>query len=75
MVKAVFLDFYNTLVRFWPPLDEIQHAACDEFGLKVSNQGILKGYSVADEFMSSENAKQPLTVRTPGGTQPVFCRV
>ena len=65
MVKAVFLDFYNTLVRFWPPLDEIQHAACDEFGLKVSNQGILKGYSVADEFMSSENAKQPLAVRTP----------
>ena len=24
MIKAVSFDFYNTLVRFWPPLEEIQ---------------------------------------------------
>ena len=29
MIKAISFDFYNTLVRFWPPLDEIQQAEGD----------------------------------------------
>ncbi len=64
MVKAVFFDFYNTLVYFWPPLDEIQQASCRELGLNVSKAGIRKGYSLADEYMSSENAKIPLAERS-----------
>ncbi len=65
MVKAVFLDFYNTLVRFWPPLDEIQQAACRELGLNVSKEGVRKGYVLADDFMSEENSKLPLADRSP----------
>ena len=65
MVKAVFLDFYNTLVRFWPPLDEIQQAACRELGLNVSKEGVRKGYVLADDFMSQENAVLPLADRNP----------
>ena len=65
MVKAVFLDFYNTLVRFWPPLDEIQQAACKEMGLNVPKVGIRKGYVLADDYMSRENAIKPLAERTP----------
>ena len=64
MVKAVFFDFYNTLVRFWPPLDEIQQASCRELGLNVSKEGIRKGYTLADEYMSTENSKVPLAERT-----------
>ena len=64
MVKAVFFDFYNTLVRFWPPLDEIQQASCRELGLGVSKKGIRKGYAIADEFMSKENAEKPLAERS-----------
>ena len=64
MVKAVFLDFYNTLVRFWPPLDEIQQASCRELGLYASKQGIRKGYALADEFMSKENARAALADRS-----------
>ena len=30
MIKSISFDFYNTLVQFWPPLDEIQQAACRE---------------------------------------------
>ena len=62
--KAVFFDFYNTLVRFWPPLDEIQQAACAELGLKVSKEGIRRGYVRADEFMSEENANRSLSERS-----------
>lgn len=64
MIKAVFFDFYNTLVSFWPPLDEIQQAACGELGLGVTKKGIRKGYSLADEFMASENALSPLADRS-----------
>ena len=64
MIKAVFFDFYNTLVRFWPPLDEIQQGACKEVGLSVSKSGIRRGYFLADEYMSVENAKVPLTGRS-----------
>ena len=63
MVKAVFFDFYNTLVRFWPPLDEIQQASCKELGLTVTKPGIRQGYVIADEFMNEENAKEPLADR------------
>ena len=47
MIKAVFFDFYKTLVYFWPPLDEIQQASCAELGLSVGKEGIPKGYKLA----------------------------
>jgi putative hydrolase of the HAD superfamily len=64
MIKAVFFDFYNTLVRFWPPLDEIQQASCQELGLRVSKEGINRGYAVADVLFNQENARRPLASRT-----------
>ena len=64
IIKAVFFDFYNTLVRFWPPLDEIQRASCRELGLDVTKPGIRQGYAIADEFMSDENAQRPLADRS-----------
>ena len=64
MIKAVFFDFYNTLVRFWPPLDEIQQAACHELGLNVTKEGINRGYSVADAYFNQENEAQPLALRS-----------
>ena len=55
MIKAVSFDFYNTLVRFWPPLEEIQQAACHELGLKVREEAITQGYAVADVLFNREN--------------------
>ena len=72
MIKAVFFDLYNTLVGFWPPLDEIQQASCRELGLGVTKQGIRKGYAQADAFMSVENAKQPLADRPPDDRDSFF---
>ncbi len=64
MIKAVSFDFYNTLVRFWPPLEEIQQAACHELGLTVKGEAITRGYAVADVFFNCENEDRPLSLRS-----------
>ena len=74
MIKAVFFDFYNTLVQFWPPLDQIQQAACREFGLRVSEEGIKRGYAVADVYFNRENERSPLALRSEGERLEFFTR-
>ena len=64
MIKAVSFDFYNTLVRFWPPLEEIQQAACHELGLTVREDAITRGYAVADVLFNRENEDRPLSERS-----------
>ena len=64
MIKAVSFDFYNTLVRFWPPLEEIQQAACHELGLTVREEAIIRGYAVADVLFNRENEDRPLSNRS-----------
>lgn len=74
MIKVVFFDFYNTLVQFWPPLDQIQQAACREFGLSVSEAGIKRGYAVADVYFNRENELRPLALRSEGDRLEFFTR-
>jgi putative hydrolase of the HAD superfamily len=64
MIKVVTFDFYNTLVRFWPPLEEIQQAACHELGLTVTEDAITHGYAVADVLFNRENEDRPLSQRS-----------
>ncbi|PKB78861.1 MAG: hypothetical protein BZY88_16305 [SAR202 cluster bacterium Io17-Chloro-G9] len=64
MIKAISFDFYNTLVRFWPALEEIQQAACRELGLTVTSEGISRGYSDADVYFNRENEDEPLALRS-----------
>ena len=64
MIKAISFDFYNTLVEFWPPLNEIQQAACLELGINVSKSGIDQGYSVADVYFNRENANSPIALKS-----------
>ncbi len=58
MVKAVFLDLYNTVAGFFPPREQIQMTACKDFGIEVTPGGILKGYVDADEFMTQQNTRR-----------------
>jgi len=74
MIKAVFFDLYNTLVRFWPPVEEVQLAACSQLGLRVSKEGLLHGYALADQFFNQENARQPLAQRSPEERHHFFSR-
>jgi putative hydrolase of the HAD superfamily len=60
MITAVFFDLYNTLAGFQPSRYEIQSEALADFDLKVTPEGIIRGYHLADGFMSDQNATKPM---------------
>ena len=51
---------YGTLAGFDPPREQIQAQAAEKFGLKVTREGIDAGYHMADEFMTSQNTRNPV---------------
>ena len=65
MIKVITFDFYNTLVKFWPPLEEIQQVACWKMGLSVSREAIRQGYAKADILFNRANEDEPLSLRSP----------
>ena len=74
MIKAISFDLYNTLVQFWPPLDEVQQAACQELGLNVCKTAIRKGYAVADVYFNEENGRHSLGLRSAEERLDFFAR-
>jgi putative hydrolase of the HAD superfamily len=72
MIKAVFFDMYGTLAGFQPSRYEVQSQACAHFGLKVTPEGILRGYAAADAYMSEQNAVRPLRLRDAHGRDELF---
>jgi putative hydrolase of the HAD superfamily len=64
MIKAVFFDFYNTLISFNPSREELQVTACREFCIELNRKAIPRGYWLADDFMSRENARSPVHKRS-----------
>ena len=60
MVQAIFFDVYGTLAGFRPDRFEIQSEACSRFGMKLTREGVLRGYALADVFMSEQNAVKPV---------------
>ena len=74
MIKSISFDFYNTLVQFWPPLDEIQQAGCRELGLNVSKSNLEHGYSVADGYFNQENGRRSLSSRSATERLEFFAR-
>ena len=64
MIKVITFDFYNTLVKFWPPLEEIQTAACSAKGLTASPEAIRRGYAKADILFNRANEEEPLSLRS-----------
>lgn len=74
MIEAIFFDFYNTLVRFWPPLPQIQHAACQNLGIRVPPERLARGYAIADLYFNEENHRLPLGERDAAGRDEFFAR-
>ncbi len=72
MIKVITFDFYNTLVKFWPPLEDIQTAACFAKGLTVSREAIRGGYAKADILFNKANEEEPLSLRSPARRQEFF---
>ena len=72
MIKVVTFDFYNTLVKFWPPLEEIQMVSCRKMGLTLSRDSIRRGYAKADILFNRANEEEPLSLRSPERRQEFF---
>ena len=72
MIKVITFDFYNTLVKFWPPLEDIQTSSCHKMGLSVSRDAIRRGYAKADILFNRANEEEPLSLRTPERRQEFF---
>lgn len=72
MIKVITFDFYNTLVKFWPPLEEIQEAACFAKGLSVPRDAIRRGYAKADILFNRANEDEPLSLRSPERRREFF---
>ena len=58
MVQAIFFDVYGTLAGFRPDRFEIQSEACSRFGMELTREGVLRGYALADVFMSGAERGQ-----------------
>jgi len=64
MVKAVFFDLYQTLVRYEPSREELQAKALKEFGIEVSPEVFCRPLVIADEFIYQEIARSSLSQRS-----------
>ncbi len=60
MIKSVFFDVYGTIAHFSPSKFKIQSAACENFGINLTNENVNLGYKKADNLMSEQNATFPL---------------
>lgn len=74
MVRAVFLDLYNTLVHFEPTREHIQREVCTRFGLALDEVALRRSYAAADEFWNSQNISRPASQRSPDEQQQFFAR-
>jgi HAD superfamily hydrolase (TIGR01549 family) len=64
LIKAVFFDFYNTLVDYDPPREETQSRLLGELDIKISPKALLRPIMVADDFLSREHSRHSMGKRS-----------
>jgi HAD superfamily hydrolase (TIGR01549 family) len=63
MIKAVFFDYYYTLVDYDPPRQVTYSKLLGEMGVKVDPEALLRPLLVADDFLSKEHSRLSLGKR------------
>ena len=64
MIKAIFFDLFQTLVRYDPPREELVAQVLKDFGFDCE-AGMFSGPLIsADEFIYREIARRPLSLRS-----------
>ncbi len=74
MIKAVFFDFYNTLVGYDPPREELEARVLKELGIEMSPEAFRRPLVVADEFIYQEHARSPLSKRSKEETIALYAQ-
>ena len=74
VIKAVLLDWFNTLALYDPPREEVLSQVLQEFGIHVSPQKLVGSLLVADRNYFEENAVFPVQKRSPEEQAKVWIR-
>jgi len=74
MTKAVFFDWFNTLARYEPPRYRLHTQACQEIGIDVSPEAMMRSVPVADKYFFEENSRSPVDRREPEERARVYYR-
>jgi putative hydrolase of the HAD superfamily len=64
MIKAVFFDLYQTLVRYDPPREEIEAEVLKNLGIDVTPEALVRPIIAADEYIYNEIARRSLSQRS-----------
>jgi len=72
VIKAIFLDWFNTLARFEPPREELYSQAFRQFGIGLNPKEIIRGILAADRYYFEENATSPVDERSPEEQSEVY---
>ena len=64
MIKAFFLDLYQTLVHYQPSQEELEAAALKNLGIDVAADALRRPILTANEFIYSQFAKKNLSQRS-----------
>ena len=74
MIKAVFFDFYHTLVRYEPPREQVEADVLKQLGLEIDPQALRLPLVAADEFIYQEIADKPLGQRSREEKMVLYAR-
>ena len=74
MIKAVFFDFYHTLVRYEPPREQVEADVLKQLGLEIDPQALRLPLVAADEFIYQEIANKPLGQRSREEKMVLYAR-
>ena len=64
MIKAVFFDWFNTLIHFDPPRAELYNRVFQQFGIELPPKAIMRGILAGDLYCFEENTKSPVEERS-----------
>ncbi len=65
MIKAVFFDFFNTLVHYEPPREQTYADICKEYGIDVEPRALARPLVLSDLFWRDEERRSPIDNRAP----------
>ena len=74
MIKAVFFDLYNTLLRYDPPREEIEAQTLRQFNINKTTDDFRYPFLKADEYFFEENARLRISDRAEEEKRSVFAR-
>jgi putative hydrolase of the HAD superfamily len=72
MIKAVFFDLYQTLVRYQPSQEELEAAALKNLGINITPEVLHLPILTANEYIYQQIAVRPLSRRSREETMALY---